>query len=94
VVETSSSSKETTNLPQLPNKDISRKIAIASTLAALGLFVFTRLDLGVSLKDLSAVALPYEQVHPFSLFLVFCLCTCNLGIVWINDLINHFSISV
>jgi hypothetical protein len=87
VVETSSSSKETTSLPQLPNKDISRKIAIASTLAALGLFVFTRLDLGVSLKDLSAVALPYEQVHsfpsshPFSLFLVFCLCTCNLGIV-------------
>ncbi|KAK2426616.1 hypothetical protein P8452_41230 [Trifolium repens] len=61
VVETSSSSKETTDLPQLPNKDISRKIAIASTLAALGLFVFTRLDLGVSLKDLSAVALPYEQ---------------------------------
>jgi hypothetical protein len=25
---------------------------------------------------------------------VFCLCTCNLGIVWINDLIKHFSISV
>jgi hypothetical protein len=69
VVETSSSSKETTNLPQLPNKDISRKIAIASTLAALGLFVFTRLDLGVSLKDLSAVALPYEQVHSFPSFL-------------------------
>lgn len=68
VVEPSSSSKPTTSsavdstgLPQLPSKDINRKIAIVSTLAALGLFVFTRLDFGVSLKDLSAVALPYEQ---------------------------------
>lgn len=61
--ETTSSSVDSAELPQLPNKDISRKIAIASTLAALGLFVFTRLDFGVSLMDLSAVALPYEQVH-------------------------------
>ncbi|XP_058777936.1 thioredoxin-like protein HCF164, chloroplastic [Vicia villosa] len=59
--ETTSSSVDSAELPQLPNKDISRKIAIASTLAALGLFVFTRLDFGVSLTDLSAVALPYEQ---------------------------------
>ncbi|PNY15730.1 thioredoxin-like protein HCF164 chloroplastic-like protein [Trifolium pratense] len=58
---TSSSVDHSTALPQLPNKDVSRKVAIASTLAALGLFVFTRLDFGVSLKDLSAVALPYEQ---------------------------------
>lgn len=35
---------------------------MASTLAALGLFLFTRLDFGVSLKDLSAAALPYEEV--------------------------------
>ncbi|CAI8588784.1 unnamed protein product [Vicia faba] len=59
--ETTSSTVDSAELPQLPNKDISRKVAIASTLAALGLFVFTRLDFGVSLKDLSAAALPYEQ---------------------------------
>ncbi|GAU17424.1 hypothetical protein TSUD_233010 [Trifolium subterraneum] len=58
---TASSSVDSNGLPQLPNKDISRKVAIASTLAALGLFVFTRLDFGVSLKDLTATALPYEQ---------------------------------
>lgn len=58
---TTSSAVDSNGLPQLPSKDINRKIAIASTLAALGLFVFARLDFGVSLKDLSAVALPYEQ---------------------------------
>ncbi|KDO79397.1 hypothetical protein CISIN_1g024784mg [Citrus sinensis] len=46
---------------EFPNKEINRGIAVASTLAALGLFLFTRLDFGVSLKDLSAAALPYEQ---------------------------------
>ncbi|AES94809.1 thioredoxin-like protein [Medicago truncatula] len=58
---TTTSAVDSTSLPQLPSKDINRKIAIVSTLAALGLFVFARLDFGVSLKDLSAVALPYEQ---------------------------------
>ncbi|MED6136796.1 hypothetical protein PIB30_059127 [Stylosanthes scabra] len=48
-------------LPELPNKDINRKIAVVSTLAALGLFLSSRLDFGVSLKDLSALALPYEE---------------------------------
>lgn len=46
---------------EFPNKEINRGIAVASTLAAVGLFLFTRLDFGVSLKDLSAAALPYEQ---------------------------------
>lgn len=41
---------------------------MASTLAALGLFLFARLDFGVSLKDLSAAALPYEQVCLFYSF--------------------------
>lgn len=50
-------------LPEFPSKDINTKIAAVSTLAALGLFLSTRLDFGVSLKDLSAVALPYEEVY-------------------------------
>jgi hypothetical protein len=33
-----------------------------NTLAALGLFLSARLDLGVSLRDLTAAALPYEEV--------------------------------
>lgn len=49
-------------LPESPSKDTNRKIAIVSTLAALGLFLSSRLDFGVSLKDLSALALPYEEV--------------------------------
>nr|AFK38272.1 unknown [Lotus japonicus] len=56
-----SSTADASGLPQLPTKDINRKVAIASTLAALGLFLATRLDFGVSLKDLTANALPYEQ---------------------------------
>ncbi|KAK7406612.1 hypothetical protein VNO78_08241 [Psophocarpus tetragonolobus] len=51
----------TSSLPQLPTKDLNTKIAIVSTLAALGLFLSTRLDFGVSLKDLSAIAMPYEE---------------------------------
>lgn len=50
-----------TSLPQLPTKDVNNKIAVVSTLAALGLFLSTRLDFGVSLKDLSAIAMPYEE---------------------------------
>lgn len=49
-------------LPELPTKDVNRNIAILSTLAAVGLFMSSRLDLGVSLKDLAAVAMPYEEV--------------------------------
>lgn len=48
-------------LPQLPNKSLNRRIAIVSVLGAVGLFLSGRLDLGVSLKDLSASALPYEE---------------------------------
>ncbi|ESW28852.1 hypothetical protein PHAVU_002G023500 [Phaseolus vulgaris] len=51
----------TTSLPQLPNKDVNNKIALVSTLAALGLFLSARLDFGVSLKDLSVIAVPYEE---------------------------------
>lgn len=48
--------------PEFPNKNINKRIAVISTLAAVGLFLSARLDLGVSLKDLSAAALPYEEV--------------------------------
>ncbi|KAI8535465.1 hypothetical protein RHMOL_Rhmol10G0176500 [Rhododendron molle] len=48
-------------IPEYPSKSINRQIALVSTLAAVGLFLSTRLDLGVSLKDLTAVALPYEE---------------------------------
>lgn len=47
--------------PNLPNKSLNRRIAIASVLGAVGLFVSGRLDFGVSLKDLSAAALSYEE---------------------------------
>lgn len=47
--------------PEFPNKNINKRIAVISTLAAVGLFLSARLDLGVSLKDLSAAALPYEE---------------------------------
>ncbi|KAK4760864.1 hypothetical protein SAY87_005757 [Trapa incisa] len=47
--------------PQLPNKDLKKQIAVVSAIVAVGLFISTRLDLGVSLKDLSAIALPYEE---------------------------------
>lgn len=56
---TSSSVDE--GFPQFPNKTINRSIAVVSTLAAVGLFLSGRLDFGVSLKDLSAAALPYEE---------------------------------
>lgn len=45
----------------LPNKDINRRIALVSTLGAVGLFASPRLDFGVSLKDLVAGAIPYEK---------------------------------
>ncbi|KAH1097970.1 hypothetical protein J1N35_014891 [Gossypium stocksii] len=46
---------------EFPNKNINRRIAIGTTLAAVGLFMSSRLDFGVSLKDLSAAAVPYEE---------------------------------
>ncbi|XP_047158615.1 thioredoxin-like protein HCF164, chloroplastic [Vigna umbellata] len=60
-VNTQTTKTTTSSLPQLPNKDVNNKIALVSTLAALGLFLFARLDLGVSLKDLSTTAVPYEE---------------------------------
>ncbi|KAI3462789.1 hypothetical protein Pfo_019452 [Paulownia fortunei] len=48
--------------PEYPDKNFNRRIAVVSTLAAVGLFLSARLDFGgVSLKDLSAAALPYEE---------------------------------
>ena len=47
---------------EFPNKNINRRIALGSTLAAVGLFLSSRLDFGVSLKDLSAAAMPFEEV--------------------------------
>ncbi|KAK4488346.1 hypothetical protein RD792_004104, partial [Penstemon davidsonii] len=47
--------------PEYPDKSFNRRIAVVSTLAAVGLFLSGRLDLGVSLKDISAAALPYEE---------------------------------
>ncbi|XVE85445.1 hypothetical protein DITRI_Ditri17bG0091700 [Diplodiscus trichospermus] len=46
---------------EFPNKNINRRIALGSSLAAVGLFLSSRLDFGVSLKDLSAAAVPYEE---------------------------------
>ncbi|XP_022735642.1 thioredoxin-like protein HCF164, chloroplastic [Durio zibethinus] len=46
---------------EFPNKNISRRIALGPTLAAASLFLLSRIDFGVSLKDLSAVAVPYEE---------------------------------
>lgn len=56
---------------EFPNKDINKRVALASALAAVGFFIFTRLDFGVSLKDLSAAALPYEEVWSFHALLSF-----------------------
>ncbi|KAG9440820.1 hypothetical protein H6P81_020985 [Aristolochia fimbriata] len=45
----------------MPSKSINRRIAVASTASAVGLFLSTRLDFGISLGDLTANAMPYEQ---------------------------------
>ncbi|KAF8377474.1 hypothetical protein HHK36_030853 [Tetracentron sinense] len=46
---------------EFPNKNINKQFAVASIFAALGLFLSARLEkFGVSLKDLSAAAVPYE----------------------------------
>ncbi|XP_065873035.1 thioredoxin-like protein HCF164, chloroplastic [Euphorbia lathyris] len=54
-------SDSTSGLPEFPNKNVNQQVALVSVLAALGLFLSSRLDFGVSLKDLSAAALPYEE---------------------------------
>ncbi|XP_050205220.1 thioredoxin-like protein HCF164, chloroplastic isoform X2 [Mercurialis annua] len=50
-----------TGLPEFPNKSVNKRIAAVSLVAAVGLFLSARLDFGVSLKDLTAAALPYEE---------------------------------
>ncbi|KAK9735081.1 hypothetical protein RND81_04G182500 [Saponaria officinalis] len=49
------------SFPELPNKEVNKRIAVLSVVAAIGLFASGRLDFGVSLRDLSAAALPYEE---------------------------------
>ncbi|XP_074565480.1 thioredoxin-like protein HCF164, chloroplastic [Curcuma longa] len=49
------------NLPEFPNRNVNRRIALTSSVAAVGVFLSRRLDFGVSLKDLSANATPYEE---------------------------------
>lgn len=53
-------------IEEFPTQNINRRIALASTVSAVGLFLSSRLDIGISLKDLSAVAVPYEQVSALS----------------------------
>ncbi|PON74497.1 Thioredoxin [Parasponia andersonii] len=55
------SSSQGSNFPEFPSKGINKQIAVVSTLAAVGLFLSARLDFGVSLKDLAAAALPYDE---------------------------------
>lgn len=62
-VQTSSStSQAAAEDPPVPDKDLNRRVALLSTLAATGLFASQRLQLGgFSLKDLAANAVPYEE---------------------------------
>ncbi|XP_071695975.1 thioredoxin-like protein HCF164, chloroplastic [Rutidosis leptorrhynchoides] len=55
------SSSSDGGFPEMPNKSLNRRIAVVSVVGAVGLFLSGRLDFGVSLKDLSAAALPYEE---------------------------------
>ncbi|XP_023543852.1 thioredoxin-like protein HCF164, chloroplastic isoform X1 [Cucurbita pepo subsp. pepo] len=55
------SSSSNQGFPEFPDKNINRRVAIISTVSALALFLSARLDFGVSLKDLAAAALPYEE---------------------------------
>ncbi|XP_039018011.1 thioredoxin-like protein HCF164, chloroplastic [Hibiscus syriacus] len=59
--EATTTSSDGGGFSEFPNKNLSRRIAVGSTLAAVGLFLSSRLDFGVSLKDLSAAAVPYEE---------------------------------
>ncbi|CAI0554000.1 unnamed protein product, partial [Linum tenue] len=69
--EATSSSSDSSGLPEFPTRNLNRRIAVGSGLFGVGLFVLGRLDFGVSLKDLSAVALPYEEV---------CLIKCSCAV--------------
>jgi hypothetical protein len=60
-----SSTNEETGFIEFPNKNMNRRIALASGFGAVGLFLSSRLDFGVSLKDLAANALSYEEVRQF-----------------------------
>lgn len=60
------SSSRDSGPPEFPNKNTNKQVALVSTLAALALFLSGRLDFGVSLKDLSVAALPYEEVCSIS----------------------------
>lgn len=60
-----SSSSSSSGFPESPNRDINRRVAVGSVVVALALFLSTRLDFGISLKDLTASALPYEEVGLF-----------------------------
>lgn len=53
--------QQNVEFPGLPDKSINRRIALASTVSAVGLFLSSRLDFGVSLKDLSTSAIPFEE---------------------------------
>ncbi|GAV65561.1 Thioredoxin domain-containing protein [Cephalotus follicularis] len=57
----STSSADGGLISEFPNRSINKPIAVVATLAAVALFLSTRLDFGISLKDLSATALPYEK---------------------------------
>lgn len=57
----STSPSPNVGLPDVPNKSFNKQIAVVSALAAVGLFLSARLDFGVSLKDLTVAALPYEE---------------------------------
>ncbi|PKA56809.1 Thioredoxin-like protein HCF164, chloroplastic [Apostasia shenzhenica] len=59
--DSSASIDQSDGFPALPNKSINRRIAFTSAVAALGLFLSSRLEVGVSLNDLSAAAVPYEE---------------------------------
>lgn len=54
-------SSSDTALPELPDKVLNRRVAVISTVGAVALFLSSRLDFGVSLGDLAAAALPYDQ---------------------------------
>jgi hypothetical protein len=71
-----SSTNEETGFIEFPNKNMNRRIALASSFGAVGLFLSSRLDFGVSLKDLAANALSYEEVRQFE-FLNFFFCLMN-----------------
>ncbi|KAK1643804.1 hypothetical protein QYE76_061609 [Lolium multiflorum] len=58
----SSTPQEPAGEPPVPDKDLNRRVALLSTLGAVGLFASQRFKLGgFSLKDLAANAVPYEE---------------------------------